>query len=76
MPQPTVSRHLAYLRRSQLVETRRNGFWVYYSIAPAKSEFHRKLLDCLSACFNDVPELKKDARRAARLMKSGGCCVP
>ena len=76
MPQPTVSRHLAYLRRSQLVETRKSGLWMYYSLAPAKSEFHRKLLDCLTACFADVPDLKKDAIRAAKLKKSGGCCEP
>jgi ArsR family transcriptional regulator, arsenate/arsenite/antimonite-responsive transcriptional repressor len=75
MPQPTISRHLAYLRRSQLVDTRRSGLWTYYSLASAQSEFHRKLLDCLTACFADVPELKKDATRAAKLKKAGGCCA-
>jgi len=38
------------------------------------SEFHRKLLDCLAACFADVPELKKDATRAKKVKKAGGCC--
>lgn len=74
MPQPTISRHLAYLRRSQLVETRKSGLWMYYSLAVAKSQFHRKLLECLTACFVDVPELKTDARKAAKLRKAGGCC--
>ena len=74
MPQPTVSRHLAYLRRSSLVETRKNGLWMYYSLAPAKSDFHRKLLECLTACFADVPELKKDAARAKKVRATGGCC--
>ena len=76
LPQPTISRHLAYLRRSLLVETRKSGLWMYYSLAVAKSEFHRTLLDCLTACFADVPEMKKDAIRAAKLRKSGGCCEP
>lgn len=76
MPQPTISRHLAYLRRSQLVDTRKSGLWMYYSLAVPKAEFHRKLLDCLTACFADVPELKKDARRATKLKRSGGCCDP
>jgi ArsR family transcriptional regulator len=76
LPQPTISRHLAYLRRSALVVTRKGGLWTYYSLASAKSEFHRKLLDCLTACFADVPELKKDATRAMKLKKSGGCCAP
>ena len=74
LPQPTISRHLAYLRRSALVETRRNGLWTFYSLAAARSEFHRKLLDCLGACFTDVPQFKKDAVRARKLKKSGGCC--
>jgi hypothetical protein len=52
----------------------RSGLWMYYSIAPAKSEFHRKLLDCLTACFTDVPELKKDATRAQKVRRDGGCC--
>jgi ArsR family transcriptional regulator len=74
LPQSTISRHLAYLRRSALVTTRKSGLWMYYSLAAANSEFHRKLLDCLTACFADVPELKKDAARGKKLRKNGGCC--
>src|SRR5213592_1045811 len=33
IPQPKASRHLAYLRRSGLVETRRDGLWVHYRMA-------------------------------------------
>src|SRR2546422_3537331 len=32
IPQPKASRHLAYLRRSGLVETRRDGLWVHYRL--------------------------------------------
>lgn len=76
VPQSTISRHLAYLRRSALVATRKSGLWMYYSLAPAGSDFHRKLLECLAACFVDVPELKRDAGRAKKLRKAGGCCPP
>ena len=31
--QPKASRHLAYLRRARLVETRRDGLWVHYRLA-------------------------------------------
>src|SRR6266699_577415 len=31
--QPKASRHLAYLRRAGLVETRRDGLWVHYRLA-------------------------------------------
>jgi ArsR family transcriptional regulator len=33
IPQPTASRHLAYLRRSGLVQDRRQGLWVYYRLS-------------------------------------------
>jgi ArsR family transcriptional regulator len=74
VPQPTASRHLAYLRRAGLVGIRRQGLWAYYSLAPANGSFHQSLLDCLGECFREVPELERDARRYRRLKSSGGCC--
>ncbi|SMP50312.1 transcriptional regulator, ArsR family [Neorhodopirellula lusitana] len=74
LPQPTVSRHLAYLRKANLVEVRKDGLWSYYSLAEAQSCFQQRLYDCLNDCFNEVPELQEDARRAKRLRETGGCC--
>ncbi|HEY8750356.1 MAG TPA: metalloregulator ArsR/SmtB family transcription factor [Tepidisphaeraceae bacterium] len=68
-PQPKVSRHLAYLRKAGLVTARKDGMWMYYALAPAKSAFHRKLMECLACCFNDVPELAKDSK-----LLGGKCC--
>ena len=73
VPQPKVSRHLAYLRRAGLVETREHGPWYFYRLAPPTSPFHRKLLECLTACFGDVPKVGRDARKSKELRKSGGC---
>jgi ArsR family transcriptional regulator len=74
VPQPKVSRHLAYLRRSGLVKTREAGLWVFYSLSPPGTPFHRKMIECLVACFGDVPEISRDAGKAQALKKSGGCC--
>lgn len=74
VPQPTASRHLSYLRRSGLVSARKTGLWTNYSLLPARNSFHRELLKCLGSCFQDVPELSKDARRAKNMRKTGGCC--
>ncbi len=71
VPQPKASRHLAYLRKAGLVKARKQGQWSYYQLAPARTAFHQKLLDCLSCCFDDVPELAKDAKRLG-IRKS--CC--
>src|SRR6476620_10570448 len=63
VPQPMASRHLAYLRKSGLVEARRDGLWMYYKLAKPQSTFHKKLLDCLACCLQDVPQLAKDAKQ-------------
>ena len=34
VPQPTASRHLAYLRKAGLVEARREGSWMHYRLSP------------------------------------------
>ena len=72
-PQPKISRHLGYLRRAGLVTARKDRLWSYYALAPAGSEFHAKLLECLSCCFNGVPELVEDARQLARAKRTGRC---
>jgi len=40
VPQPKVSRHLAYLRRAGLVSARKEGLWAYYTLTPARGDFH------------------------------------
>jgi ArsR family transcriptional regulator len=74
VPQPTASRHLAYLRRAGLVRARRKAIWTYYSLAPAAGRVHENLLACLGTCFREMPELEVDARRFARIKSTGGCC--
>lgn len=74
VPQPTASRHLAYLRRAGLVKTRKNGLWNFYMLATASSTFHRNLVKCLASCFHDVPEIAADDARARKIRQSGGCC--
>jgi ArsR family transcriptional regulator len=71
IPQSTASRHLAYLRRAGLVRVRRERSWKYYSLAEPGHPFHAKLLDCLTTCFDEVPELDRDRARRA---KSKSCC--
>jgi len=72
--QPKVSRHLGYLRKAGLVRVRKEGLWCHYSLVPAKTAFHRKLLECAVTCFQEVPEIQADNLRAGKIRKSGGCC--
>jgi len=72
LPQPTVSRHLAYLRRSGLVTTRREGLWVHYRLAPLDDTVLRTLTDIVTHALGHVDGIAKDAER---LRKSTGCCL-
>jgi ArsR family transcriptional regulator len=71
-PQPTVSRHLAYLRKAGLVVARKEGLWSHYSLAPAHSKSHEMLLECLSQCFREESGFVKDEERL-RLRIRPGC---
>jgi len=74
LPQPTVSRHLSYLRKAGLVDVRQERSWNFYALAPSRSPFHKKLLECLGTCFRDVPELAGDRERARQVRARGGDC--
>ena len=76
VPQPRISRHLAYLRKAKLVTVRKAGLWSYYSLMPAETPSHKKLLSCLGNCFSEVPQIQADQMRAAEIKHSGGCCPP
>ena len=76
VPQPTASRHLAYLRKAGLVEVRKAGLWCHYRLAPAATPFREKLLECLARCFAHVPQVRADAARAAKVRKTGAGCYP
>ena len=72
LPQPLVSRHLAYLRRAGLVETRKDGLWVHYRLAPARDAATRALVDAVFRCIRRLPVVAKDGKR---LEKAIGCCT-
>jgi ArsR family transcriptional regulator, arsenate/arsenite/antimonite-responsive transcriptional repressor len=74
-PQPKISRHLAYLRRSGLVTARKQGLWSYYSLAPARGVLHRKLLECLANCGVQLPQMSTDAKRYRDKCCGDNCCA-
>jgi ArsR family transcriptional regulator len=71
--QPKASRHLAYLRRSGLVETRRDGLWVYYRLAETNDALVRTIREVVTHTLAHVAIVRRDA---GRLQKKTGCCLP
>jgi ArsR family transcriptional regulator len=75
LPQPTVSRHLAYLRRQKLVAGRKEGLWVYYRLAQPIGPLHQTLIGSVGSCLADLDELQRDRERFERLVsREGGSC--
>jgi ArsR family transcriptional regulator len=64
LPQPTVSRHLAYLRRSGLVEATREWKFAHYRLAEPANAVHRNLVACVRSCFRGLPALDEERARA------------
>ena len=76
IPQATISRHLSYLRNKGLVTDRRDGLWIYYSIAPVQHKVYASLVQCLKTCFTEDADLVKDIERYYRLRENDSlsCC--
>lgn len=71
VPQPTASRHLAYLRKVGLVSVRKEGTWCYYSPAMLEDDLGRHVWDCVAACASGT-RFASDLR-AIRNVKAD-CC--
>ena len=71
VPQPKISRHLAYLRRAGLVLARRDGKWMHYRLA---SPSNRHAADILSTTLESIsrePRMQDDLQRL-----NSACCGP
>jgi ArsR family transcriptional regulator len=73
IPQSKTSRHLAYLRRTGLVETRRSGLWIHYRLGRPSDPVLAALVDSVRHGLSHLDTVRKDAER---LQKRTGCCVP
>jgi ArsR family transcriptional regulator len=60
LPQPAVSRHLAYLRRMGLVDATREWKFAHYRLAKPEHAVHRNLLSCVRTCFRGIESLDRE----------------
>jgi ArsR family transcriptional regulator len=71
--QPKASRHLAYLRRAGLVDTRRQGLWIYYRLSDTSDPIVRTIRQAVTHALGHIETVRRDANR---LQKKTGCCAP
>ena len=76
MPQSTVSRHLAYLKRNGWLQDRRGGVWMYYSLRKDMDTFLQAQLVLLINQLANNPVYKADRQRleAYLLAKDNDSC--
>jgi ArsR family transcriptional regulator len=71
--QPSVSRHLAMLRAASVVESRRDGNWVYYRLATQTDPDCRRQLRALVGAFAKSETLRRDVARLIKVKGPGSC---
>lgn len=85
LPQPTASRHLAYLRKSGLVDARRDGVWMHYRVSAALDPVVRQVVSAALEALLEIPTTNHDRRQFDRAFghlyvldapSGGSCCAP
>ena len=71
MPQPRVSRHLAYLRRAGIVAARREGKWMHYRIVTPSDERAARIFQEVREYLAADREMQQYRARLVRV-----CCAP
>lgn len=85
LPQPTVSRHLAYLRRSGLVSARRDGVWMHYRVSDSLDPVAQEVVNAAVHALSSVATTSEDRKQFQRSFGQlyvlnapggGACCAP
>jgi len=85
LPQPTVSRHLAYLRKCGLVDVRRDGVWMHYRVAASLDPVVQKVVSASIVALLEMPTTNQDRKHFERTFGQlyvldapggGSCCAP
>lgn len=63
LPQSTISRHLAYLKRSGWLVSRQQGLWIHYRLAEVMQVDHSALLAAVAAELSKSTELSEIRER-------------
>jgi ArsR family transcriptional regulator, arsenate/arsenite/antimonite-responsive transcriptional repressor len=71
VPQPKISRHLAYLRNAGIVSARREGKWMHYRIVMPPHAGASRILSQTLDWLKEDTAMRADRSRLAR-----ACCSP
>lgn len=69
--QPKISRHLAYMRRAQIVDARREGKWMHYRLIDPPDDHAARIFREVRASLAEYPELQRERHKLMQI-----CCAP
>jgi ArsR family transcriptional regulator len=69
--QPKISRHLAFLRKAGIVESRREGKWVHYRIVDMDDSGAGEIIDRTLAWLNSQQSYRREYENLVSV-----CCSP
>lgn len=69
--QPKISRHLAYLKRAGIVDTRREGKWIHYRLVTPPDANAEEILRGVQTWLGADKEMQQDYSRLTKV-----CCAP
>ena len=71
----TTSKHLSVLRQSRLIESSKEGRWVYYRLAGEKAPATvRSALDWMLDALADDPAIRADETRIKDILRAEAAC--
>jgi ArsR family transcriptional regulator, arsenate/arsenite/antimonite-responsive transcriptional repressor len=70
IPQPKISRHLAYLKKAGVVESRRDGKWMHYRITQPVGQHAGQVFDNVRDWLLNDPAMQRDRSRLVQM-----CCA-
>jgi len=73
LSQPNISRQLGVLRAAGVVDARRDGSWMYYSLASQEHDSVKAMLDQLVALFGAERAIRADHLKLRRSCGPGTC---
>lgn len=75
--QSTLSTHLQVIRDANLVQTRKEGKWVYYALKPEAKRLLKGVFSFFATKLAEAPLLRRDEARLKKRLaerEDGACC--
>lgn len=71
--QSSVSRHLGILRDAGLVDDRKEGQWMIYSLARTGGDAAKSVIAGIGRWLSDDPQVKSDSRKVRQVAREKLC---